>query len=417
MPRAGGGGGGVPRAVPDRLLGRGPVPAGHPARRRRARRWPTWCAARPTCCRCSSWARRWCTGPGAQLRRRGPPRAGAGRAPKSNLPTYREFYERRLVRARRRPARRHHRSVARRVEVPFGPDLVFRATDVRGLDLHVEICEDMWVPVPPSAEAALAGATVLANLSGSPITVARAEDRRLLVRSASARCNGGLRLRRGRAGRVDHRPAAGTARRWSTSAATCSPRASGSRPGRSPRWPTSTSTGCARSGCARAPRRQPAHPRRPGRRVPHGGLRARRRPRATSGWSARSDRFPFVPDDARAARAGLLRGLQHPGLRAGAADAGHRLAEGGDRGQRWPRLHPRADRRGQGHGPPGPAPQRHPRLHDARLRHRRDHALLRHPALARRSGSPSRRSTSPPRRGRCWTTSTTRSPAASRSTT
>ena len=47
----------------------------------------------------------------------------------------------------------------------------------------------MWVPVPPSAEAALAGATVLANLSGSPITVARAEDRRLLVRSASFRCN------------------------------------------------------------------------------------------------------------------------------------------------------------------------------------------------------------------------------------
>src|SRR3546814_11044056 len=46
----------------------------------------------------------------------------------------------------------------------------------------------MWVPIPPSAEAALAGATVLANLSGSPITVARAEDRRMLVRSASARC-------------------------------------------------------------------------------------------------------------------------------------------------------------------------------------------------------------------------------------
>ena len=45
------------------------------------------------------------------------------------------------------------------------------------------------MPVPPSAEASLAGATVLANLSGSPITVARAEDRRLLVRSASARCN------------------------------------------------------------------------------------------------------------------------------------------------------------------------------------------------------------------------------------
>jgi NAD+ synthase (glutamine-hydrolysing) len=54
--------------------------------------------------------------------------------------------------------------------------------------LHVEICEDLFVPVPPSAEAALAGATVLANLSGSPITIGRAEDRSLLARSASARC-------------------------------------------------------------------------------------------------------------------------------------------------------------------------------------------------------------------------------------
>ena len=54
--------------------------------------------------------------------------------------------------------------------------------------LHVEICEDMFVPIPPSAEAALAGATVLANLSGSPITIGRAEDRCLLARSASARC-------------------------------------------------------------------------------------------------------------------------------------------------------------------------------------------------------------------------------------
>ena len=73
--------------------------------------------------------------------------------------------------------------------MPLGPDLIFAATDLPDLRLHVEICEDMWVPVPPSAEASLAGATVLANLSGSPITVARAEDRRLLVRSASARCN------------------------------------------------------------------------------------------------------------------------------------------------------------------------------------------------------------------------------------
>jgi len=109
-----------------------------------------------------------------------------GVAPKSYLPTYREFYERRHF----APGddRRGESVVLDGVRVPLGPDLLFRATDVPGLVLHVEVCEDMWVPVPPSAEAALAGATVLANLSGSPITVGRAEDRRLLVRSASARC-------------------------------------------------------------------------------------------------------------------------------------------------------------------------------------------------------------------------------------
>jgi NAD+ synthase (glutamine-hydrolysing) len=110
-----------------------------------------------------------------------------GVAPKSYLPTYREFYERRWF-----APGDDRRGTTIRVagaDVPLGPDLIFEATDVPGLRLHVEICEDMWVPVPPSAEAALAGATVLANLSGSPITVARAEDRRLLVRSASARCS------------------------------------------------------------------------------------------------------------------------------------------------------------------------------------------------------------------------------------
>ncbi len=110
-----------------------------------------------------------------------------GVAPKSYLPTYREFYERRWF-----APGDDRRGTTIRVagaDVPLGPDLIFDATDVPGLRLHVEICEDMWVPIPPSAEAALAGATVLANLSGSPITVARAEDRRLLVRSASARCS------------------------------------------------------------------------------------------------------------------------------------------------------------------------------------------------------------------------------------
>jgi NAD+ synthase (glutamine-hydrolysing) len=108
-----------------------------------------------------------------------------GVAPKSYLPTYREFYERRWF----APGDdiRGTIEVAGQV-APIGNDLLFTATDVQGLVLHVEVCEDMWVPVPPSAHASLAGATVLANLSGSPITVGRAEDRRLLARSASSRC-------------------------------------------------------------------------------------------------------------------------------------------------------------------------------------------------------------------------------------
>ncbi|MQW77808.1 NAD(+) synthase [Nocardioides sp. dk4132] len=108
-----------------------------------------------------------------------------GVAPKSYLPTYREFYERRWF----APGDDVTGTVVLAgEEVPIGSDLLFDAVDVPGLVLHAEVCEDMWVPVPPSAEAALAGASVLANLSGSPITVGRAEDRRLMVRSASSRC-------------------------------------------------------------------------------------------------------------------------------------------------------------------------------------------------------------------------------------
>ena len=109
-----------------------------------------------------------------------------GVAVKSYLPTYREFYERRQVAPGDDLTGGTLRLLGR--DVPFGPDLLFAASDVPGLVVHVEICEDMFVPVPPSAEAALAGATVLVNLSGSPITIGRAEDRKLLARSASARC-------------------------------------------------------------------------------------------------------------------------------------------------------------------------------------------------------------------------------------
>ncbi len=108
-----------------------------------------------------------------------------GVIPKSYLPNYREFYEKRQL-----AAGDDIDGMIRLngVDVPFGPNLLFAATDLPDFVLHVEICEDMWVPVPPSAQAALAGATVLANLSGSPITIGRADDRKLLARSASSRC-------------------------------------------------------------------------------------------------------------------------------------------------------------------------------------------------------------------------------------
>ena len=108
-----------------------------------------------------------------------------GVVPKSYLPTYREFYERRQL-APGDDVRGTVRVAG--AEVPFGPDLLFAASDLPSFVLHVEVCEDMWVPIPPSSEAALAGATVLVNLSGSPITIGRADDRKLLARSASARC-------------------------------------------------------------------------------------------------------------------------------------------------------------------------------------------------------------------------------------
>ncbi|WP_295791245.1 NAD(+) synthase [uncultured Microbacterium sp.] len=109
-----------------------------------------------------------------------------GVVPKSYLPTYREFYESRWY-ARGDDRVGRHITVAGET-VPFGPDLLFDAVDVPGLILHAEVCEDVWVPIPPSSSAALAGATVLANLSGSPITIGRADDRALLSQSQSLRC-------------------------------------------------------------------------------------------------------------------------------------------------------------------------------------------------------------------------------------
>ena len=109
-----------------------------------------------------------------------------GVAPKSYVPTYREFYERRWYAPGDDQA--GHDIGVGALEAPFGPDLLFAALDVPGLVVHAEVCEDVWVPIPPSSSAALAGATVLLNLSGSPITIARADDRKALCASQSLRC-------------------------------------------------------------------------------------------------------------------------------------------------------------------------------------------------------------------------------------
>ena len=108
-----------------------------------------------------------------------------GVIPKSYLPEYREYYEKRQFRA----ARDAVGDVVQLLGsgVPFGPDLVFSASDLPALSLHVEICEDLWVPIPPSTYGALAGATVLANLSASNITIGKAGFRRELCASQSAR--------------------------------------------------------------------------------------------------------------------------------------------------------------------------------------------------------------------------------------
>jgi NAD+ synthase (glutamine-hydrolysing) len=107
-----------------------------------------------------------------------------GVVPKIYLPNYREFYEKRHFVSGANVIT-HELELAGQT-VPFGTDLLFQASGV-DLTFHVEICEDVWVPIPPSSHAALAGAELLVNLSASNITIGKAEARRLLCGSQSMR--------------------------------------------------------------------------------------------------------------------------------------------------------------------------------------------------------------------------------------
>jgi NAD+ synthase (glutamine-hydrolysing) len=111
-----------------------------------------------------------------------------GVVPKTYLPNYREFYERRHF-ASGAGVRGGTIAVAGQ-DAPFGVDLLFRSKGEVPFTFHVEICEDIWVPIPPSSAAALAGAEVLVNLSASNIVIGKAETRRLLCASQSARTFG-----------------------------------------------------------------------------------------------------------------------------------------------------------------------------------------------------------------------------------
>lgn len=111
-----------------------------------------------------------------------------GVIPKSYLPNYREFYEKRWF----SDATGAHADTidVDGLSAPFGTDLLFEARDLADFIVSVEICEDFWAPVPPSLDAALAGATVQLNLSASNATIGKARERAALIDAHSRRTAG-----------------------------------------------------------------------------------------------------------------------------------------------------------------------------------------------------------------------------------
>jgi NAD+ synthase (glutamine-hydrolysing) len=109
-----------------------------------------------------------------------------GVTPKTYLPNYREFYERRQFTPGTHALSREVALLG--ATVPFGNDILYDIGSIPECIVHVEICEDVWVPLPPSSYAALAGAAVLVNLSASNITIGKSEYRRMLCASQSGRC-------------------------------------------------------------------------------------------------------------------------------------------------------------------------------------------------------------------------------------
>ncbi len=217
---------------------------------------------------------------------------------------------------------------------PFGTDLLFAAEDVPGFVVHAEICEDVWIPVPPSSEAALAGATVLANLSASNITIGKADTRRLLCRSQSARCVAAYLYAAAGAGEST------TDLAWDGQASIFE---NGATLAETERFPAASQFAIAdidldllrhermQMGSFDTNRRRHTVPfRRIGFRLdpPPGDI----------GCERRIERYPFVPADPARLEQDCYEALQHPGVGACPAAARDRHRARGDRRVRRPRI-------------------------------------------------------------------------------
>ena len=266
-----------------------------------------------------------------------------GVVPKAHLPNYREFYEARHF-APGAGVRGETITVAGQA-VPFGVDLVFAASDLPGLTVHAEICEDVWMPVPPSSLAALAGANVLANLSASNITVGKAEERSLLCRAQSQRCLAAYLYAAAGAGESSTDVA------WDGQVSIFE---NGELLAETERFPVAEAVAVADVDVAGLARERmtwnsletnrafaagPAFRRIPFR-VDLAGHRSRARPPRRA--------LPVRAGELRAPRAGLLRGLQHPGLGADPAPRGRACEARGDRHLGRARQHPGAAGGGPG---------------------------------------------------------------------
>ncbi len=293
-----------------------------------------------------------------------------GAVPKSYLPNYREFYEKRHF----APAAQVTSSTVRIAgqDVPFGAGLLFAARNLEGFVLHAEICEDLWVPLPPSTLAALAGATVLANLSASDITVGKADYRRLICAAQSAKCVAAYLYSAAGPGEST------TDLAWDGQALVYE---NGERLAESERFPLAgglitadidldhlrqerarlTSFGDCVAQHSRAAARLPPH---------------RARARVAEGPPAAQPPGRALPVRAcgpGAPRRALRGGLQHPGRGPDEAPRGHGPEEGRDRRLRWPGFDPGGAGRGARLRPPGPAAQERAGLHAAGLRHDAPH--------------------------------------------